>query len=69
VPSEREIRSRPSVVMFSPNEPGESANEGYFEDEEARWVKSEESIICTCRGEEVGAVAQLWKSVLKSKSV
>jgi hypothetical protein len=32
-------------------------------------VKSEESIICTCRGEEVGAVAQLWKSVLKSKSV
>jgi hypothetical protein len=63
VPSEREIRSRPSVVMFSPRDPGERAKEGYFEDGEARWEKREESIMCTCRGDEVGAVAQLRRSV------
>jgi hypothetical protein len=45
VPSEREIRSMPWVVMFSPREPGESAKEGYFEDEEERCVKSEESMM------------------------
>jgi NTP pyrophosphatase (non-canonical NTP hydrolase) len=35
-----------------------------LEDGEARWEKREESIMCTWRGEEVGAVAQLWRSVL-----
>lgn len=55
-------------MIFSPKEPGESAKEGYFEEGEARWVKREESMICTCRGEEVGVVAQLWKLVLISMS-
>jgi hypothetical protein len=45
VPSERENRSRPSVVIFSPREPGESAKVGYFEEGEERYVKREESIM------------------------
>jgi len=55
------MRSRPSVVIFSPKDPGERAKEGYLEDGEARWEKREESMMCTWRGEEVGAVAQ-WQS-------
>ncbi len=47
--------------MFSPNEPGDRAKEGCFEEGEARRLKTEESIMCTWRGEEFGVVAQLWK--------
>lgn len=59
MPSEREIRSMPDVVMFSPSEPGERVKEGGFEEGEASRVKREESIMCTWRGEEFGVDAQL----------
>lgn len=49
----------PSVVMFSPKEPGDGAKEGCFEDGVARWVKRDESIMWTCRGDVVAFLAQL----------
>ena len=49
----------PSVVMFSPRLPGKREKEGYFEEGEARCVKSEVSIMWTWRGEFVGLAAQL----------
>lgn len=45
--------------MFSPRWPGVMVKEGCFEDGVERWVKREESIRWTCRGEEVGVLAQL----------
>lgn len=53
----------PSVVMISPRLPGEREEEGYFEEGEARCVKSEVSIMWTWRGEFVRLAAQLAESV------